>query len=199
MLMAMDRLEKKLFFVCLAVSAAIHFAAVGLSSFVINGNEGPDFSGLEKSYVRAVERATELDMESVALMEETFAVTKGDKWSKNAFIKTVDELSSAFGLQVDDLDLGRALDPDRAKENRLDLHVWLQWDEDRNVSDILKLAYVVGEGTLKSDFGSHRLWINLDSDEGSGKVAFETTDLRSYKAAKMTASDLLFRGEWVSR
>ena len=62
---------------------------------------------------------------------------------------------------------------------------------------MLQLAYIVGEGTLKSDFGSHRLWLQLDADGDSGRVAFETMDCRLYRAEKLSASDLLHRGEWA--
>ena len=63
-----------------------------------------------------------------------------------------------------------------------------EFDVDR--ASTATMAYLIGEGTLKSDFGSHRLWMHLEADDGAGQVALETMDCRLYRAGKLGDGEL---------
>lgn len=192
----MDRAELRLFLFCLAASFGLHvlFAWALLPREV---EEKPsEVPRIAERFARAVNTATDLDGRAKARMDEAMSNLPTRAWSRTEMADTLQWLASDLGLQVRDCDVVRALDPERSREGRWDIRAWLEWEEGSTTADLLTLAYLIGEGTLKSDFGSHRFWVHLEAEDGTGRVAFETMDCRLYRAGKLAASDLLHRASW---
>lgn len=193
-----DRRELRIFFLCLLVSAAAHLIlAWGAVSWRSPSGEAVRAGGLAERFAQAVNASTDLDARRRARLEELLTRVPSGSWNRGEMAATLQWAAADLQVPVSDSDVVRALDTERSREGRWDIRVWLRWDEGRDASDFLTLAYLVGEGTLKSDFGSHRFWLHLDGPDGSGRVAFETMDCRLYRAGKLSASDLLHRATWV--
>jgi len=195
----LDGWERKIFLLCVAVSLAAHLAFVW---FALPGGAAPEHeperaTALAERFARAVNAATDLDGRQKARLEAVLTRLEPGRWGAGEFAQTLQWAANDLGFPVRDCDRVRALDPERSREGRWDLQVWLEWGEDRDAADFLMLAFLAGEGTLKSDFGSHRLWVHLEAPDGSGRVAFETMDCRLYRAGKLAAADLLHRAAWV--
>jgi hypothetical protein len=199
LLRPMARSEFRLFLTCVAVSLAAHLAVAWLA---LGGRGGEDASPdrasqLAERYAQAVNAVTEMDAGLQRRIDQELAQVPAGGWNRDLFADTLQWLSDGAGVPVRDSDVVRALDAERSREGRLDLRLWLQWGSDRSATDLLVAAYLIGEGTLKSDFGSHRLWIHLEADDGSGRVSLQTMDCRLYRAGKLGAADLLHRSRWV--
>jgi hypothetical protein len=195
----MDRGERWLFALCLLVSLAAHGLAGWLA---VPGSpepqaEGP--TGLAERFSRAVNAATDLEARERAQLEQVLAKIEPKRWSRGEMSETLQWAASDLGLAVRDCDVIPSLDPERSQEGRWDIRTRLAWGAERGISDLLALAFLVGEGTLKSDFGSHRFWVELEARDGSGRIAFDTMDCRLYRAGRLPASDLLHRAVWNER
>ncbi len=192
-----ERREVRAFAVCVVISAVLHGVLAWLA--LPGGSSGQDAvetTRLAERFGSAVNAATELDPRERARIESLVTKLDATRWSRAEMGDTLQWLADDLGLAVKGSDLVRALDPERAREGRWDIRVFLDWAEGRGAGDLLELAYLTGEGTLKSDFGSHRLWVHLEAPDGSGRVAFETMDCRLYRAGKLGATDLLHRSGW---
>lgn len=199
LLRPMNRAELRLFLICVAISLAAHltlvWVAVGRGS---RTDEAARPAGeLAERYAQAVNAATAMDAGLRARLDQALAEVPAGAWDRGTLAETLQWLSEGAGVPVRDADVVRALDAERSREGRLDLRVWLPWEPKRTATDLLVVAYISGEGTLKSDFGSHRLWVHLEAADGSGQVAVETMDCRLYRAGKLGAADLLHRSQWV--
>ncbi|GAB4262102.1 MAG: hypothetical protein Kow0092_12170 [Deferrisomatales bacterium] len=194
----MDRREHRTFLLCLLASATAHLLlamfAVGSGTSLSGREERP--GGLGERFARAVNAATDLDAPEKERLEKALSQVPAAEWKRGEMAATLQWLASDLGLPVRDADVVRSLDPERSREGRWDLRLWIDWPEGAGASPLLGLCFLVGEGTLRSDFGSHRLWIHLDAPDGAGRVAFETMDCRLYRAGKLAASDLLHRSAW---
>jgi hypothetical protein len=194
----MESREIRAFLFCVVVSAAVHLALVWLA---LPGNGFGDtqeeVTRLAERFAQTANAATGLDARQKADLEALAESLPEDRWGSSDFSETLQWVATDLGLPVTDSDVVRSMDPDRSREGRWDIRVWLRWEEDREVTDFLTVAFLVGEGTLKSDFGSHRLWVHVEARDGAGKVAFETMDCRLYRAGKLTGSDLLYRAIWT--
>lgn len=195
----MGRREQKIFLLCLLSSAAVHLL---VAWFAVGGRAAADADAerttrLAERYAQAVNASTGLDTRQRARLEELVSKVRDGGWNRGEMAATLQWAAADLGLPVRDSDVVRALDPDRSREGRWDIRIWLTWDEGRDASDLLTLVFLVGEGTLQSNFGSHRLWLHLEAPDGSGRVALETMDCRLYRAGKLSASDLLHRARWV--
>lgn len=191
--------EKRLFVACVVLSAAVHLVsawlAVGPRS--PGASPGPRASRLAERFAAAVNGATDLDARDRARVDEALGKVDVKGWRREEIAASFQWAASGLGLAVRDCELVRSLDPERSREGRWDLRTRIEWGPNRAVSDLLTLALIAGEGTLKSDFGSHRFWVELDAPDGAGRVAFETIDCRLYRAGKLGASDLLHRAAWA--
>lgn len=199
LLRPMNRAELRLFLICVAVSVTAHLSLVWLA---VGGGSRADEAArpagaLAERYAQAVNAATAMDAGLRARLDQALAEVPAGAWDRGTLAETLQWIGDSVGVPVRDADVVRALDPERSREGRLDLRVWLSWEPKRTATDLLVAAYISGEGTLKSDFGSHRLWVHLEAADGSGRVAFETMDCRLYRAGKLGAADLLHRSEWV--
>ena len=201
LLRPMGRGEQRLFTICLVVSLVVHvlvaFFATGGGRWGGDPEATAEASRLAEHFARAVNAATEIDDGQRARLESALAEIPDEGWGRELMVDTLQWLGDGAGVRVDDADVVRALDAERSREGRWDIRVWMEWRQDRSAADLLLLAYLIGEGTLKSDFGSHRLWLHLEGEEGSGRVALETMDCRLYRAGKLGAADLLHRSQWV--
>jgi hypothetical protein len=195
----LDGWERKIFFLCVALSLSAHLAFVWIAvpSRGEPGREPSRATALAERFAKAVNAATDLDGRQKARLEAVLTRLDAARWSSGEFSQTLQWAANDLGFPVRDCDTVRALDPERSQEGRWDVRVWLDWGESREASDFLVLAFLTGEGTLKSDFGSHRLWVQLEAPDGTGRVAFETMDCRLYRAGKLAAADLLHRAAWV--
>ncbi|MFU8855834.1 MAG: hypothetical protein ACNA8S_02390 [Deferrisomatales bacterium] len=193
----LDTWERKIFLLCVAASVAVHAGFVWFAAPRQERQaEAAPVSALAERYAQAVNRATDLDHGQKSRLTAVLERVPARSWSLGELGQTVQWVSKDLGFPVKDADVVRALDAQRSREGRWDLRVWLEWGEDRDAADLLALAFLAGEGTLKSDFGSHRLWVHLVTRDGEGRVAFETMDCRLYRAGRMEASDLLHRSAW---
>ena len=189
--------EKKFFLACVAVSAAVHvLVAAPLVSWRPSGRVEKT-AALGERFARAVNAVTDLDSRQRARLDGALGRLDASRWSLAELPESLQWAGAQFGVAVRDSDVVRALDAERSREGRWDVRVWLDWGEGRDALDLLAVAYLAGEATLKSDFGSHRLWIHLEGPDGSGRVAFETMDCRLYRAGKLSAADLLHRSSWA--
>ncbi len=195
---SMERTEWRLFAVCVVVSLAIH-AVLAWVVLPSGSREKAEVGGVAERFAQAVNAATDLDLRTRARVRDALDKLPATAWKLGEMADTIQWQASEMGLPVRDCDVVRALDTERSREGRWDIRVWLDWDPDRTVADLLMLAFLVGEGTLKSDFGSHRLWVHLQAGDGTGRVAFQTMDCRLYRAGKLPASDLLHRAAWFDR
>lgn len=193
----MDPREQRIFLLCVVVSIGIHVALALLLLPKNASTEQPTATRMAERLAQAVNSATDLETKERAQLEEVLTRVNPGSWDLAEMPDTLQWTTSDLGVLVRDSDVVRALDPERSREGRWDIRIWIDWDEARDASDLLALAFAVGEGTLKSDFGSHRLWVHLQASDGSGRVAFETMDCRLYRAGKLAASDLLHRSIWV--
>ena len=190
--------ERRVFGLCVGLSLLAHAVLVWLAlPGSANGRGGR--GELAERFAQAVNAATDLDPGVWGRLEGAVRGVRRGDWRKIRMAETLRKLSSAMGLPVEGAEVLRALDPERSREGRWDIRVWLRWGPERKVDDVLVLAFLVGEGTLKSDFGSHRFWIHLETPEGSGRLAFQTVDCRLYRNGKLTGPDLLHRAEWFDR
>ena len=201
LLRPMDRSEMRLFITCIAVSLMAH---LGVAWLAVGGRSGEGestgkASQLAERYAQAVNATTEMDAGLQGRIDKAIAEVPAGGWDRDMFAETLQWLGDGVGVPVRDSDVVRALAAERSREGRLDLRVWLQWEQGRSAADLLLVAYVIGEGTLKSDFGSHRLWVHLEAADGSGRVSLETMDCRLYRAGKLGAADLLHRSLWVEQ
>lgn len=188
--------EKRFFLLCVAASAAVHaLAAASLVSWRPAGRPAKA-AALGERFARAVNAVTDLDSRQRARLDEALGRLEARQWALGELPETLQWAAAQFGVTVRDSDVVRALDAERSREGRWDVRAWLAWGEGRDASDLLAVAYLAGEATLKSDFGSHRLWIHLEGPDGSGRAAFETMDCRLYRAGKLSAADLLHRASW---
>jgi len=191
--------ERRVFFLCVGVSLAAHAAFVWLA--LPGGGETErepaQVTVLAERFARAVNATTGLDGRQKARLEAVLTRLDATRWGMGEFAQTMQWAATDLGFPVRDCDVVRALDPERSREGRWDVRVWLGWGEERDAADLLVLAFLAGEGTLKSDFGSHRLWVQLEAPDGAGRVAFETMDCRLYRAGKLSEADLLHRAAWV--
>ena len=190
--------EKRLFALCLGASLLLHVALAWLA-LPGGGADGAAAEGLADRFAQGVNAATGLDPEARGRLEQAVKGVRRGGWRRGEMAATLQRLAGDLGLPVEDCDVVRALDPERAREGRWDIRIWLRWGPERTVGDVLMLAYLVGEGTMKSDFGSHRLWVHLEAPDGSGRAVFETMDCRLYRAGKLSAADLLHRAAWYER
>ncbi len=195
---SMERTEWRLFAVCVVVSLVVH-AVIAWVALPGGSREKAETGGVSERFARAVNAATDLDLRTRARVRDALDKLPATAWKLGEMADTIQWQASEMGLPVRDCDVVRALDTERSREGRWDIRVWLDWGPDRTAADLLVLAFLVGEGTLKSDFGSHRLWVHLQADDGTGRVAFQTMDCRLYRAGKLPASDLLHRAAWFDR
>ncbi len=195
---SMERTEWRLFAVFVAVSLGIH-AVLAWVALPGGSRKKAEIGGVSERFARAVNAATDLDLRTRARVRDALDKLPATAWKLGEMADTIQWQASEMGLPVRDCDVVRALDTERSREGRWDIRVWLDWGPDRTADDLLVLAFLVGEGTLKSDFGSHRLWVHLQADDGTGRVAFQTMDCRLYRAGKLPASDLLHRAAWFDR
>jgi hypothetical protein len=193
------RREQKLFFLCLFVSVGIHLLLAWMALPERAARETPRTTRLAERYGRAVNAVTDFDARGRARVESVLSKLEAKRWTREELADTLQWAASDLALDVHDGDVVRALDPERSREGRWDVRIWLRWGDRRGIEDFLVLAYLIGEGTLKSDFGSHRFWVHIEADGGSGQVAFETMDCRLYRAGRLPASDLLHRNSWRDR
>ena len=197
----MSRSEFRLFIICLVLSLAAHtgiaWFATGGWSGVEGGTQGGAASQLAERFAQAVNSATEFDSGLQGHIDAAMAEVPERGWDRDMMADTLQWLGDGAGVRVRNSDVVRALDGERSREGRWDIRVWLDWDQGRGAKDLLVTAYLIGEGTLKSDFGSHRLWIHLEAPDGDGRIALETMDCRLYRAGKLGAADLLHRSHWV--
>ncbi len=189
--------ERTVFLLCVAASFAAHLAFVWFASpRPERPAESARATPLAERYARAVNRATDLDARQKARLDAVMERVPAKNWALGELGHTLQWAAKDLGFPVKDSDVVRALEPERSREGRWDVRVWLEWGEGREAMDLLALAYLAGEATLKSDFGSHRLWVHLEAPDGSGRAAFETMDCRLYRAGKLAAADLLHRSAW---
>ncbi|MDF1555563.1 MAG: hypothetical protein P1P84_21000 [Deferrisomatales bacterium] len=199
LLRPMARSEMRLFLTCVVLSVVAH---LGIAWLAIGGRGGEGestakASRLAERYAQAVNAATEMDAGLQGRIDKALAEVPAGGWDRGMLADTLQWLSDGVGVAVRDSDVVRALDAERSREGRLDVRMWLEWEQERSATDLLVAAYLIGEGTLKSDFGSHRLWVHLEAADGSGRVSMETMDCRLYRAGKLGAADLLHRSRWV--
>lgn len=190
--------ERKIFFLCVAVSVAAHLGFAWLATpRAERPAEAARPTALAERFAQAVNRATDLDARQKSRLTAVLERVPARNWSLGEMGHTLQWAAKDLGFPVKESDVVRALDAQRSREGRWDVRVWLDWGEGRDAADLLALAFLAGEGTLKSDFGSHRLWVHLSAPDGAGRVAFETMDCRLYRAGTLAATDLLHRGTWV--
>ncbi|GAB4248886.1 MULTISPECIES: hypothetical protein [Deferrisoma] len=192
----MDAKELRLLALCVGVSLVVHALAVWLAA---PGGARPSKetpAPLAERFAAAVNAATDLDAADRAKLEASLARVKRAGWQRVEMAETLQWVAQEVGVPLSDCDLVRALDAERAREGRWDIRAWVRWEAGAGAEPFLRLAYLVGEGTLKSDFGSHRLWIHVEAPEGAGRVALETMDCRLFRAGKLSAADLLHRARW---
>jgi len=189
--------ERRLLTLCVGVSLALHALLVwiALPAGPKGGSRGAP-AALAERFASAVNAATDLDPAVRSRLEAAVAGVRRSSWRRLAMARTLQEVAWGAGVAVSDCKLVRSLDPERAREGRWDIRVWVRWDEGVAADPFLIVAFLVGEGTLKSDFGSHRLWIQVEAPEGTGRVAMETMACRLFRAGKLSASDLLHRARW---
>ena len=192
----MDRGERWLFVLCLLASLGAHGVAGWLAVPGSPKQQADRPAGLAERFGQAVNAATGLDARERARLEEILARIESKRWGRSEMSETLQWAASDLGLAVRDSEVVPALEPERAQEGRWDIRTRLQWGPERGASDLLALSFLVGEGTLKSDFGSHRFWVELEARDGAGRIAFETMDCRLYRAGRLPASDLLHRAAW---
>jgi hypothetical protein len=199
LLRPMGRRERNLFFLCLAASLGLHILLAWWALPGQSTTKTARATPLAERFARAVNSLTDLDAREKARVEGALSTVETHQWTREEMADTLQWAASDLAIEVRDCDVVRALDPERSREGRWDVRIWLGWDEDRDISDFLILAYLIGEGTLKSDFGSHRFWVHVEANGGSGRVAFETMDCRLYRAGRFPAADLLHRATWIER
>ena len=195
----LDGWERKVFFVCVAVSFAAHlaFVWVALPEGGDTPQASPQVTALAERFAKAVNATTDLDGRQKARLEAVLTRVEASRWNMGELAQTLQWAATDLGFPVRDCDMVRALDPERSREGRWDVRAWLDWGEGRGAVDLLVLAFLAGEATLKSNFGSHRFWVHIEASDGAGRVAFETMDCRLYRAGKLSAADLLHRAAWV--
>lgn len=194
----LDGWERKIFVLCVAASVAVHLGFVWFAA--PRGErpaEAPRSTALAERFAQAVNRATDLDARQKARLTAAAEGVPAKNWSLGELGHTLQWVAKDLGFPVKESDVVRALDAERSREGRWDVRVWLEWGEGREAADLLALAFLAGEATLKSDFGSHRLWVHLVAPDGGGRVALETMDCRLYRAGRLAASDLLHRSAWI--
>ncbi|RMG86255.1 MAG: hypothetical protein D6708_14500 [Candidatus Dadabacteria bacterium] len=192
----MEAKELRLLALCVGVSLVVHALAVWLAA--PGGARPPKETpaALAERFAAAVNAATDLDAADRAKLEASLTKVKRAGWRRLEMAETLQWVAQEVGVPLSDCDLVRALDAERAREGRWDIRAWVRWEAGADAEPFLRLAYLVGEGTLKSDFGSHRLWIHVEAPEGAGRVALETMDCRLFRAGKLSAADLLHRARW---
>jgi hypothetical protein len=186
---------------CVAISLVAHMAFVMLAMpdkpiFGSGDDAVAEQSGIALRYSSALNRATPLALTQLERLEQVAAEVAPGGWAEKKLPDTMLEVAHLLQLPVTDVKLVRALDAERSRQGRFDILVELEWEESRDAADLLMLAFLAGEGTLKSNFSSHRLWVQLSNGDGTGSAAYETMDCRYYRAGKITASDLLFNSVW---
>jgi len=198
MLDFIDASKRRTFLICLIVSLGIHvFFIATLLPFAFGGKHEAGPAGIAERLAHAINTASDVNAGWRSQIDGIIDGVKPNQWNKSEMAATLIRAGKELGIPIKDSDVLRALDPERAREGRWDIRVWISWENDRDAGDLLAMAYLVGEGTLRSDFGSHRLWIHLEAEDGSGRAAFETMDCRNYKAGKINASDLLYKYKWI--
>ncbi|PLX40805.1 MAG: hypothetical protein C0609_11730 [Deltaproteobacteria bacterium] len=189
------------FFFAVMVSLAVHLVlimAVMPSSALKTMEAGRSTeSEIAKRYADGINRVLPMDTGTTASLEGVLARIDGEDWTRQSFPDTFLAAAKEAGLPAKEVELVPALDSDRSKQGRLDIIVKTEWPEERDVSDLLIYGFLAGEGTLKSNFSSHRLWVYLDAgDEGSGRAAFETMDCRYFRNGKTSPSGFLYNSTW---
>jgi len=194
----LDGWERKVFLLCVVASVAAHLSFLWFASpRAERPNDAAQVTPLAERFARAVNRATDLDARQKARLEAVLGRVPAKNWNLGEIGHTLQWAATDLGFPVTDCDVVRALDSERSREGRWDVRVWLEWAEGREAMDLLALAFLAGEATLQSDFGSHRLWVHLKGSDGAGRVGFETMDCRLYRAGKLAATDLLHRSAWT--
>lgn len=187
---------------CVAISLVAHllFVMIAMPDQPLfggfGGDEAPEQSGISLRYASAQNRATPLSLAQLEALEGVAAGVPKGAWGQERLPDTMLAAAQKMKLPVTDVKLVRALDAERSRQGRFDILVDLDWDKGRDAADFLVLAFLAGEGTLKSNFSSHRLWVELNADDGSGRTAFETMDCRYFRSGKLVAADLLSLAVW---
>ncbi len=191
--------EKSAFAAIVGVSVAAHLLLAWFAASP--GERAPSTrpqgaSPLAERFAAAVNAVTDLDARERARIDEALARLIGRPWQREGLGASLEATAARLGVEVEGVEVVRAHDPERSREGRWDLRLSVAWPAGRGGADFLVLAYLAGEATLRSDFGSHRLWADLSAPEGRGRVAFETVDCRLFRTGKLGASDLMHRAVW---
>ncbi len=195
--LALGRADWSKFGVYIAVSLVAHMVFIFLAMPTSHSDAQNDATFIAERYAEAINRAVPLDGSQIAELEDLLASVSNGKWETRTFGETVESLAARMDVEVDKAEVIRAMDANHSRQGRMDIFIQLPWDEDRDASDLQILSFLVGEGTLKSKFGTHRLWVRLEGPDGVGRVAIETMDTRLYRNGRRTASDLLYGAVWV--
>lgn len=196
---AAKKTRKGFFLAVVLVSLLLHAV---LLWWALSGHlpeSGPARAGIEERFRAAVTSVTDLDPADKARLESVLASIRAQEWERDAMAVTLRNMAARVGVRLARCEVVRALDRDRSREGRWDIVMALRWAEGTDAQEILSLVYLVGEATLKSRFGSHRFWLELQGADGTGRVAFETMDCRLYRNGKLSAVDLLYRAAWAGR
>jgi hypothetical protein len=187
------------FGICLAVSFVLHMIFVYVAMPGVEVQEAAEIDmRIADRFASEMNRVVPLDDSRRQMLEQIAAEAPKNSWRTKNMGETFAGAAAALGVPVNKVEVFNSLDATHSRQGRMDILVDLNWEIGRDANDFHVLAFLAGEGTLKSDFSSHRLWVTVQGKDGKGRVAIETMDCRYYRNGKLSDSDLLYRATWVS-